>query len=55
MTIKLSSLIKGQLPEFINNQYSTFASFLEKYYEGLETHGQPLDILSNLTLSLIHI
>ena len=49
MTIKLSSLIKGQLPEFINNQYSTFASFLEKYYEGLETHGQPLDILSNLT------
>lgn len=49
MTIKLSSLIKGQLPEFINNQYSSFASFLEKYYEGLEVHGQPLDILSNIT------
>jgi len=49
MAIKLSNLIKKQLPEFISTHYSAFSTFLEKYYEGLETTGQPLDILSNLT------
>jgi hypothetical protein len=48
MTIKLSSLVRRQLPEFISTHYSTFASFLEKYYESLEITGQPLDILSNI-------
>ena len=49
MAIRLSNLVNRQLPEFISTQYSTFATFLEKYYEGLEVHGQPLDILSNIT------
>lgn len=49
MTIKLSSLVRRQLPEFISTHYSTFASFLEKYYESLEITGQPLDILFNIT------
>jgi hypothetical protein len=49
MAIKLSNLINKQLPEFISTHYSSFATFLEKYYEGLEITGQPLDILSNLT------
>lgn len=49
MAIKLSNLIKKQLPEFISTHYSAFSTFLEKYYEGLESTGQPLDILSNLT------
>ena len=48
MTIKLSSLVRRQLPEFISTHYNTFASFLEKYYESLEITGQPLDILSNI-------
>lgn len=49
MTLKLSNLVKKQLPEFITTHYDSFSTFLEKYYEGLEVHGQPLDILFNLT------
>ena len=49
MAVKLSNLVQKQLPEFISTHYDAFSTFLEKYYEGLEIHGQPLDILSNLT------
>ena len=48
MSIKLSNLVRRQLPEFISTHYNTFASFLEKYYESLEITGQPLDILFNI-------
>lgn len=33
---KLSSLVAGQLPEFIREDYQTFVAFLEAYYEFLE-------------------
>lgn len=33
---KLSSLVSGQLPEFIREDYQTFVAFLEAYYEYLE-------------------
>lgn len=32
---KISSLVSGQLPEFIQEEYQTFVSFLESYYEYL--------------------
>jgi len=35
---KLSSLVSGQLPEFIREDYQTFVAFLEAYYEFLETN-----------------
>lgn len=35
---KLSSLVRGQLPEFIQEDYQTFVAFLEAYYEYLETN-----------------
>ena len=34
---KLSSLVSGQLPEFIREDYQTFVSFIEAYYEYLES------------------
>ena len=34
---KLSTLVSGQLPEFVREDYQTFVSFLEAYYEYLET------------------
>jgi hypothetical protein len=34
---KLSTLVSGQLPEFVREDYKTFVSFLEAYYEYLET------------------
>ena len=49
MTVKVSSLIERQLPEFISTHYAAFSNFLEKYYESLEIQGQPLDILSNIS------
>lgn len=49
MAIKLSNLVKKQLPEFISTHYDSFTAFVEKYYESLEVHGQPLDILFNLS------
>ena len=35
---KLSSLVAGQLPEFIREDYQTFVAFLEAYYEFLEAN-----------------
>lgn len=46
---KISTLIESQLPGFISSEYENFSKFVEKYYEQLETVGQPLDILTNLT------
>lgn len=34
---KLSSLVAGQLPEFIREDHQTFVAFLEAYYEYLDT------------------
>ena len=45
---RISTLIESQLPGFITNEYENFSKFVEKYYEHLESAGQPLDILSNL-------
>lgn len=44
----ISHLIEDQLPEFIATDYPQFARFLEKYYEQVESRGQPYDILKNL-------
>lgn len=46
---RISKLVESQLPEFITSEYPKFTAFLQKYYEQLETSGQPLDILQNLS------
>lgn len=46
---KLSVLVDSQLPDFIASEYDNFSKFLQKYYEQLETAGQPLDIINNIT------
>ena len=45
---KLSVLVESQLPDFIASEYDNFSKFLQKYYEQLESPGQPLDIISNI-------
>lgn len=35
----ISPLVSQQLPEFVRGEYSTFVTFLEKYYEWLEQSG----------------
>ena len=44
-----STLVENQLPEFISTDYPNFVKFVEKYYEQLETPGQPLDLINHIT------
>ena len=46
---KLSVLIDSQLPDFISEEYSNFVKFIEKYYQHVESTGQSLDIINNIT------
>lgn len=46
---KISALIEQQLPGFISSEYGNFSKFVEKYYEQLESTGQPIDIINNIT------
>ena len=48
-TRRISTLIENQLPEFISSDYENFTKVVEKYYEQLESPGQPLDIIQNIT------
>lgn len=48
-TRKISTLIEQQLPGFISSEYVNFSKLVEKYYEQLESPGQPVDIISNIT------
>ena len=45
---QISYLIEDQLPSFISTDYPQFARFLEKYYEQIESQGQPLDVINNI-------
>ena len=49
MSNKISSLIETQLPAFIVSEYGNVAAVIEAYYEQLESTGQSLDIISNIT------
>jgi hypothetical protein len=46
---KLSVLIDSQLPDFISEEYDNFVKFIEKYYQHLESTGQSLDVINNIT------
>ena len=35
----ISPLVAQQLPDFVRGEYSTFVTFLEKYYEWMEQSG----------------
>ena len=49
MNTQISSLIKDQLPDFIVTEYDNFAKILEGYYQQIESTGQPVDLISNLS------
>ena len=46
--IEKSSIgIKYTLPEFIQNDYTKFITFIEKYYEFMDSDGNPANLLLN--------
>lgn len=49
MNRQISTLIEDQLPGFITSEYDNFAKVIKSYYEHLESSGQPLDIIGNIT------
>jgi|GEM_PF-6391888 len=44
---KTSTSIKYTLPEFIRDDYSKFIQFIEKYYEYMDSAGNPINLLLN--------
>lgn len=45
-----SLLIRQQLPEYIRTDYDTFATFVEAYYQWMDSQGQVMQVAKNLPL-----
>jgi hypothetical protein len=48
MKINPSIVVNSQAPEFIRSDYAKFITFLQKYYQFLESNGNALDVIRNL-------
>mgnify|MGYP003643552046 CR=1 FL=1 len=46
--IHISSVVEGQLPEFVREEYPLVVEFLNQYYLSLESQGGTTDILQNI-------
>ncbi len=46
--VKISSVVKNQLPEFIRADFPLAGEFLAQYYTALESQGGTLDIVQNI-------
>jgi hypothetical protein len=43
----VSKIFKQSVPSFIIDEYPLFLDFLEAYYEWLDQHGNPIEVLQN--------
>ena len=46
--VKISSVVKNQLPDFIQADFPLAGEFLAQYYTALEGQGSTLDVLQNI-------
>ncbi len=46
--VKISSVVKNQLPDFIRADFPLAGEFLAQYYTSLESQGSTLDVLQNI-------
>ena len=46
--VKISSIVKNQLPDFVRSDFPLAGDFLSQYYTALEGQGSTLDVLQNL-------
>ena len=46
--VKISSVVKNQLPDFVRADFPLAEDFLSQYYTALESQGSTLDIIQNL-------
>ena len=49
---KISPLIKSLFPSFYLDEWEDFATFLEAYYEWLESNHQQLEVTSNTNIEV---
>ena len=46
--IKISSILKNQLPSYVREEFPLIEEFLSQYYVSLEQNGSALDLIENL-------
>ena len=46
--VKISSVVKNQLPDFVRDDFPLAGEFLAQYYTALEGQGSTLDIIQNI-------
>ena len=46
--VKISSVVKNQLPDFVRADFPLAEDFLSQYYTALESQGSTLDLIQNL-------
>ena len=46
--VKISSVVKNQLPDFIRADFPLAGEFLDQYYTAIENQGSTLDLLQNI-------
>ena len=46
--IKISNVVKNQLPNFVKENYPLVENLFKEFYSGIEYQGSTLDILQNI-------
>ena len=46
--IKFSSIVKNQLPTYVENDFPLISEFLKQYYNAQEFQSGPIDIIQNI-------
>ena len=46
--IKISQVLKSQIPTYVREEYPLFEEFLQQYYTGQEYPGGPYDLIQNI-------
>jgi len=46
--VKLSQIVKSQLPVYVQDEFPAIGQFLSRYYLGQEYQGGPIDLINNI-------
>jgi hypothetical protein len=47
-TVKISSIIQNQLPQFVREEFPLAQEFLSQYYSSIENQSLPIDLIENI-------
>ena len=46
--VQFNQIVKSQLPEYVQSDFTLVGDFLSQYYKGQEYKGGPLDLINNI-------